>query len=226
MTGRYWGGIDPYDDDASQTMSLGSIFIMDSFTDEIVAEDTGRPEFADDFYEICRKLCIMYNAKVNYENNKKGLFTYFSKMHCLYYLTDTLEFLKDKDEPVGSITTNKTKGTNASLPVNNHARRDIRDWLLKPVTVIEVIDGEEQEVTKPLLATIKNIALLQELSLWNPDGNYDRVSALGMLMLLREDMLRLYGPEGVNTEPQNDEDDLANDEFFTRNFGGNKDDDY
>ena len=68
--------------------------------------------------------------------------------------------------------------------------------------------------------------MLQELSLWNPDGNYDRVSALGMLMLLREDMLRLYGPEGVNTEPQNDEDDLANDEFFTRNFGGNKDDDY
>lgn len=226
MAGRYWGGIDPYDDDASQTMSLGSIFIMDSFTDEIVAEYTGRPEFADDFYEICRKLCIMYNAKVNYENNKKGLFTYFSKMHCLYYLTDTLEFLKDKDEPIGSITTNKTKGTNASLPVNNHARRNIRDWLLKPITVIETIDGEEQEVTKPLLTTIKNIALLQELSLWNPDGNYDRVSALGMLMLLREDMLRLYGPEGVNTETQNDEDDLANDEFFTRNFGGNKDDDY
>lgn len=226
MVGRYWGGIDPYDDDASQTMSLGSIFIMDSFTDEIVAEYTGRPEFADDFYEICRKLCIMYNAKVNYENNKKGLFTYFSKMHCLYYLTDTLEFLKDKDEPIGSITTNKTKGTNASLPVNNHARRNIRDWLLKPVTTIEVIDGEEQEITKPLLFTIKNIALLQELSLWNPDGNYDRVSALGMLMLLREDMLRLYGPEGVNTESQNDEDDLANDEFFTRNFGGNKEDDY
>ena len=225
MSGRYWGGIDPYDDDASQTMSLGSIFIMDSFTDEIVAEYTGRPEFADDFYEICRKLCIMYNAKVNYENNKKGLFTYFSKMHCLYYLTDTLDFLKDKDTPIGSIVTNKTKGTNALASVNNHARRDIRDWLLKPITTIEIIDGEEQEVTKPLLSTIKNIALLQELSLWNPDGNYDRVSALGMLMLLREDMLRLYGPEGVNTNEE-DEEDLANDDFFNRNFINNSEDVY
>ena len=225
MTGRYWGGIDPYDDDASQTMSLGSIFIMDSFTDEIVAEYTGRPEFADDFYEICRKLCIMYNARVNYKNNKKGLFTYFSKMHCLYYLTDTLDFLKDKDTPIGSIVTNKTKGTNALASVNNHARRDIRDWLLKPITTIEIIDGEEQEVTKPLLSTIKNIALLQELSLWNPDGNYDRVSALGMLMLLREDMLRLYGPEGVNTNEE-EEEDLANDDFFNRNFINNSEDVY
>ena len=47
-----------------------------------------------------------------------------------------------------------------------------------------------------------------------------------MLMLLREDMLRMYGPEGVNTKLQNDEHDLANDDFFTRNFGENKEDDY
>jgi hypothetical protein len=87
---------DPYDDDSSNTMSLGSIFILDLWTDKIVAEYTGRPMFADDFYEICRRMCLYYNARLNYENDKKGLFSYFSRHNCVYLLTDTLEFLRDK----------------------------------------------------------------------------------------------------------------------------------
>jgi hypothetical protein len=43
------------------------------------------------------------------------------------------------------------------------------------------------------LSFIKNKALLLELSSWNPVGNFDRVSSLGMLMLYREDKLRLLG---------------------------------
>jgi hypothetical protein len=222
MTGRYIAGIDPYDDDSSNTMSLGSMFVLDIFTDEIVAEYTGRPMFADDFYEVCRLIALYYNAKINYENNKKGLYTYFSKMHCLYLLTDILEFLKDRDTPINNIVTNKTKGTNATLPVNNHARRDIRDWLLKPVTVIESGPEGDVEVVKTMISKIRNIALLQELAQWNPDGNFDRVSAMGMLMLLREDILRLSGPEGVNTTEKDDSEDLANDDFFTRNFADTK----
>lgn len=218
MRDRYLAAADPYDDDSSNTMSLGSIFVLDMFTDEIVAEYTGRPQFADEFYEICRLLLLMYNARCNYENNKKGLFTYFSRMNCLYLLTDTLEMLKDKDDVVGHILTNKQKGTNASQPVNNYGRRLIRDWLLKPIVVHQTVDGEELEVTKPNLTKIKNLALLEELSLWNPDGNYDRVSAMGMLMLLREDRLRLAGPQGVNSD-RVDEDNLANDDFFTKNYG-------
>lgn len=94
---RYICGNDPYDDDSSDTMSLGSMYILDLWTDTIVAEYTGRPVFAEDFYEICRKMCLFYNARMNYENNKKGLFAYFSKMNCLYLLSDTLDFLRDKD---------------------------------------------------------------------------------------------------------------------------------
>ena len=78
-------------------MSLFSIFILDLWTDELVFEYTGRPMFADESYEIARLALIMYNAKCNYENNKKGLFAYFSKHNCLYLLTETLEFLKDKE---------------------------------------------------------------------------------------------------------------------------------
>lgn len=40
---RYILGADPYDDDESNTMSLGSIFVLDLWTDRIVAEYTGRP---------------------------------------------------------------------------------------------------------------------------------------------------------------------------------------
>jgi len=64
---RYIGGIDGYDDDASNTVSLGSIFILDLFTDRIVAEYTGRPKFANDFFEICRRMLLFYNAIGNYE---------------------------------------------------------------------------------------------------------------------------------------------------------------
>lgn len=104
---RYISGNDTYDDDSSETMSLGSIFVLDLWTDKIVAEYTGRPMYADDFYEICRKLCLFYNARMNYENNKKGLFAYFSRMNCLYLLTDTLDFLKDKDMVKGGAYGNK-----------------------------------------------------------------------------------------------------------------------
>lgn len=93
---RYILGCDPYDDDASNTMSLGSVFVLDLWTDKIVAEYTGRPMYAEDFYEICRRLCLFYNGRMNYENNKKGLFSYFSQHNCTYLLTDQLEFLRDK----------------------------------------------------------------------------------------------------------------------------------
>ena len=40
---------------------------------------------------------MFYNARDNYENNKKGLFAYFNRMSSLYLLSDRLEYLKDKE---------------------------------------------------------------------------------------------------------------------------------
>ncbi len=544
FNGRYIASQDPYDDDSAETMSLGSTFILDLWTDKIVAEYTGRPMFADDYYETSRRMCLFYNARMNYENNKKGLFAYFSKMNCLYLLTDVLEFLKDKDmvkgqlygnkahpysekvytpqgikrwedisigdylygtngkvtkvidipfnsstsiykitlkdgrkvrasgnhlwnvidwngynktlttsqlisnyyrdkgkyreykyyipsnkgadfnsikvklppyfmgimlgdgcftnsryhqayftssisdmneyknnipfnyktvddrhhrwlvpnigkilieyglqdskshtkfipidykynsrevrlellqglldtdghvgyggnpeyvtvseqlcsdiievarslgincnkqvhtneygnvykvifytnivlfklprkackqsitktrvyktaivniEYVGEemakcvtvdaldscylvgdfITTHNSKGTNATTPINAYARTLIRNWLLKPVVTVQVVDGEEQEVTVPNLMFIKSKALLQELAQWNPDGNFDRVSSLGMLMLLREDKMITLGGDVSKAIEHNNESDLSNDKFFKKNY--------
>ena len=215
---RYYAGTDPYDDDTSETLSLGSLFILDIWTDEIVLEYTGRPMFADEFYENCRRALLFYNAVCNYENNKKGLFSYFSKTNSLYLLTDTLEFLKDKDMVKGALYGNKTKGTVATQPVNSYARRCIRDWLLKPIEVTKIGDNGETVETIPLLFKICNKALLQELSLWNADGNFDRVSALGMLMLVREDVLRLLGETKPESNVFDDANYLGNDNFFDKNY--------
>lgn len=215
---RYIAGCDPYDDDESNTMSLGSVFVLDLWTDEVVAEYTGRPMFADDFYEICRKLCLFYNARMNYENNKKGLFAYFSRMNCTYLLTEQLEFLKDKDM-VRESYGNKARGTNASVPVNAFAKNLLRAWLLKPVPIIQTVDGEEQEVMVPNLYTLRNRALIKELITYNSEGNFDRISAMGMLMLLREDRMVLYkGEVSKEKEEKARSGYLGNDDYFDRNY--------
>lgn len=221
--GRYIAGCDPYDDDVSDTMSLGAIYVLDLFTDELVCEYVGRPMFAEDFYETVRRILLMYNAELLYENNKKGLFTYFSQHNSLYLLSDVPEYLRDKEIVKGNFFGNKSKGVNASQPVQTYGRRCIRDWLLKPYKVptkVEV-NGHEEEVE----VTINNInrcyyrALMKELAMWNPDGNFDRYDALMMVMLLREGKLMLMGtrsPSEVISEDQSNY--LGNDDFFTRNY--------
>lgn len=215
---RYILGADPYDDDESNTMSLGSIFVLDLWTDRIVAEYTGRPSFADDYYEICRKLCLFYNGRLNYEYNKKGLFSHFSTRNSLYLLTDVLDFLKEKQMMKDGIG-NKSKGTNASPAINAYARSRLRSWLLSPVPVIQTIDGESKEVMVPRLFTVRNRALLKELINYNPEGNFDRISAMGMLMLLREDkMIKYQGNVGRDRQENAENGYDGEDPFFKRNY--------
>lgn len=216
---RYILGCDPYDDDASNTMSLGSVFVLDLWTDRIVAEYTGRPMFAEDFYEICRRLCLYYNGRMNYENNKKGLFSYFSKNNCTYLLTDQLEFLRDKQMIKDIGYGNKAKGTNATLAVNSYAKNLLRAWLLRPTIVIQDVDGEPTEVAIPALFNVRSRALIKELINFNNDGNFDRISAMGMLMLLREDKMITY-QGNISKEKQERESAsyLGNDPFFSRNY--------
>lgn len=215
---RYILGADPYDDDESNTMSLGSIFVLDLWTDRIVAEYTGRPSFADDYYEICRKLCLFYNGRLNYEYNKKGLFSHFSTRNSLYLLTDVLDFLKEKQMMKDGYG-NKSKGTNASPAINAYARSRLRSWLLAPVPIMQTIDGEEKEVMVPRLFTVRNRALLKELINYNSEGNFDRISAMGMLMLLREDrMIRYQGDVSKEKQERANNNYDGNDPFFKINY--------
>lgn len=148
--GRYAAATDPYDSDQSDTMSLGSFFVLDLWTDRIVAEYTGRPQFADDFYEITRRGTMFYNARNMYENNLRGLFAYYSKCNSVYLLAETPQYLKDR-QLVGSTSFgNSAYGIRATPPIINYGFRLIRDWLMKSSTKIEKNEkGEEIEVTVP-----------------------------------------------------------------------------
>ena len=219
-TGRYIAGADPYDDDVSNTMSLGTVFVMDTWTDTIVAEYTGRPTFANDYYEICRKLCLFYKASLMYENNKKGLFGYFSMMNCVYLLADTPEYLKAKQLIKETGYGNKAKGIGISGggTLKGYGYERIQSWLMTPFTTIEKdSEGKEFEVTLPNLYRLKNRALIKELILWNPNINVDRIMALVQLILYREEKMILYNGN-MSSSGQESGSDLANDPFFTQNY--------
>jgi hypothetical protein len=219
--GRYAAATDPYDSDQSDTMSLGSFFVLDLWTDRIVAEYTGRPQFADDFYEITRRGTMFYNARNMYENNLRGLFAYYSKCNSVYLLAETPQYLKDR-QLVGSTSFgNSAYGIRATPPIINYGFRLIRDWLMKSSTKIEKNEkGEEIEVTVPNLFNIRNRALIKELMLWNPVKNFDRVMSLVQLMLYREEKMILF--QGNIQKGEEKHDGMENDDYFTKNYPGKR----
>ena len=172
----YIAGCDPVDDDGLEG-SLQSTFIMNRLTGRIVAEYTARHDTAEQYYENLRKLLLFYNARCNYENNKKGLFQYFHNMNCSYLLAETPKILRDQGMVQTTSTGNKGYGTPANQYVNRWARDLIKKWLMEDAYGAE---------NKQNVHQLRSRVLIEELIRWNEDGNFDRVSALGMLMILKE----------------------------------------
>lgn len=205
--GRYIAGIDPIDADSGT--SLFSIQVMDLFTDRIVAEFSGRPRLAEEAYEISLRLLEFYNAVANYEKNLKGLFSYFDKKNALFRLCDTPQILKDMQMTKDMGYGNTSKGTMANAEVNKWGRKLQADWMN---TSLE----DEENPGKLKLHTLRGLAYIEECIKWNSDGNFDRVSAAGMLFILREDRYKRTQSAIANKDKQIET--LANDKFFNRNF--------
>ena len=200
-------------------MSLTSTFVFDLLTDRIVAEYTGRQEYADDNFEIVRKLCLFYNAKCMYEQNKKGIYSYFKRKGCLTLLAETPEYLKEQNIIKEIGYGNKGVGVNATANVNGFADRLTKEWLIKKQVVLIKEDGQEREVEIPNLFTVKNRAFLQEAAAYNPTANFDRIRAFGMVMIYREAFLILYqGDTSKTIDDTVDSNAPENDEFFTDNY--------
>lgn len=217
---RYILGYDPTNNDQAESHSLASVFVFDLFTDRIVAEFTGRTEFADDMHEIVRKLCLFYNGKVLYESNIKGCYSYMERMHSTYLLADTPQYLRDKQIIKYSGFGSSAKGVAATAPVNNFANRLIKDWFNKLVPIERTDeDGNKEIVQTPSLYLLKTRALIEEAIQFNPEINVDRIRALGMVMLYREEYIILYG-NNLNRESREKvrKDDPSNDPFFKRNY--------
>lgn len=207
---RYIASQDPVDRDVADTVSLSSTFVMDLWTDRIVAEWTGRTQFAEDGYENARLLCMFYNCKLLYENNIAGLYGYFQKMNCLNMLEETPPYLKEKDLVKTLGFGNTAYGVRTTVPIINHGERLIEAWLLAPV---KTVDKNGNAVTLCNINFIKNLALLKELVMYNRLNNFDRVMALVMLMIFREaKMIMYHGDIKQETRPKGSE--AAHDKFF------------
>ena len=186
---RYIAGIDPVDNDYTIGGSLASIFVFDLWTDKIVAEYTGRPVLADTFYETCLRLTEFYNAQANYENNLKGLFSYFSNKNALHLLADSPEILRDMEIVKSVLHGNRSKGTRTTQEVIKLGKTLQRQWMLSLYEIESYNEetGDSDSISVPNLRRIRSIGYIRECIAWNPDINTDRVSAMDMLMILRED---------------------------------------
>ena len=182
--GLYIAGCDPYDHDESFTNSLGSTFIFkrvragEAWNDVIVAEYTGRPDTAEEYYENVRKLLIFYNARLLFENERKGIYPYFTNKHCDYLLADQPD--KIITEVFKDSRVQRRKGCHMTKQIRAYGEGLILEWLM-----------EEYEDGHPNLERIYSEALIEELIENDGVRNVDRVIALCMVMIYREELYQV-----------------------------------
>ena len=183
---------DPYDQDQSGTNSLGSCIIYKRFQnfesnqDIIVAEYTGRPKTAEEFYDNVRKLLKYYNAKAMVENQNTGIFTYFNNKHCSYLLADQPDVIRDI---TNSSKVNRGKGC--------HMTKEIKAWGIDKIKEYLEEDIGNNQLR---LETILSEPLLEELIKYNDKANADRVMALLQIMIYREQMYNIQVKKVEETE--------------------------
>lgn len=205
--GLYILGVDPYDHDQSGTNSLGSTFVykrfqdFENYYDIIVAEYTGRPSTAEEYYENLRKLAVYYNGRIMYENERKGLFPYFTAKHCDYLLADQPDIISDI---VGNTKVQRKKGCHMIKQIKQWGEGLIKDWL-----------NEEQAPGKKNLHNILSEPLLEELISYNDTGNFDRVMALMQVMIYRE---QLYNVKVKEKKKENKNRILFEGPIFTQEW--------
>ena len=212
--GLYIGGCDPYDHDESFTNSLGSTFIFkrvragEAWNDVIVAEYTGRPDTAEEYYENVRKLLMFYNARLLFENERKGIYPYFTNKHCDYLLADQpdkiiTEIFKDSK-------VQRRKGCHMTKQIRAYGEGLILEWLM-----------EEYEEGHPNLERIYSEALIEELIENDGVRNVDRVIALCMVMIYREELyqVKVSAAKEKNKQVELFEMPLFSDKWFAEDNG-------
>lgn len=195
------------DHDQSGTNSLGATFIykrfqkFEEYYDLIVAEYTGRPETAEDYYENVRKLLLYYNARLLYENERKGIFPYFTQKHCDYLLADQPDIINDI---IGNSKVQRRKGIHMNKQIRAYGEGLIKEWL-----------NEEYAPGCKNLTKIFSEPLLEELIQTNGIMNVDRVIALCMVMIYRE---QVFNTTVKKQKEENNKKDLFDKPLFSNSW--------
>lgn len=222
VTDRYIIGCDPVDQENGESASLFSVIVFDRMTNRIVAEYTGRKQSSYENYEIVRLLCFFYDARCLYENNIHGMYNYFKQFNCTYLLYDCPEWLKQTDKVKYNGVGVTMKGVRRTNPVKTVQMKLIHDWLLssEEMNIVDD-DGEEKMVSQPMLYTIDSTALLEELIGYYDQANVDRISALGMVMLIRESYKEM-GVDTVHDDTEREANEFYSSAFFDKMYGKKK----
>lgn len=206
--GLYIGGCDPYDHDDSFTNSLGSTFIFkrvragEAWTDVIVAEYSGRPDTAEEYYENVRKLLTFYNARLLFENERKGIYPYFTNKHCDYLLADQPD--KIISEVFKDSKVQRRKGCHMTKQIRAYGEGLILEWLL-----------DEFEEGHPNVERVYSEPLIEELIENDGVRNVDRVIAMCMVMIYREE---LYQVKVSSAKEQNKQVELFEMPLFSKQW--------
>ena len=199
---------DPYDHDDSFTNSLGSTFIFkrvragEAWTDVIVAEYSGRPDTAEEYYENVRKLLTFYNARLLFENERKGIYPYFTNKHCDYLLADQPD--KIISEVFKDSKVQRRKGCHMTKQIRAYGEGLVLEWLL-----------DEFEEGHPNVERVYSEPLIEELIENDGVRNVDRVIALCMVMIYREE---LYQVKVSSAKEQNKQVELFEMPLFSKQW--------
>ena len=208
----YIASMDSYNQDSSQTTSLGCIYIykrLNSVKGEgtrrvLVAEYLARPTQAfgkHEFYRISALLLQMYNAKCLHENEDHEVTPWFYTNNLEHLLADQPDIIRSIIPGSG---VKRTKGIHADKHLIIAAENKIQRYLYEKLGDIV---NEEGKITGQKLGVsrIPSLALLQELKEYTSltNKNFDRVRTLGWLLLFEEEV--------INLEVKHEEDEgLAN----------------
>lgn len=189
----YYLVVDPfYVDEPEEVTSLGAFYVykkantlFPTENDILVAWYVGRPRRTEIFHKKVFNTARLYNALVQSEilGGGKGLLDYAKEKNLLHYcdVRPTI-FNTDKDEIRQS---QRLYFLNMSTDLKKQALNDLADWLLVERAI--KIEGEKTRYILNL-EMIYDRGLLQELIKFNPKGNFDRISALLVLMVSRREI--------------------------------------
>lgn len=178
----YGLGYDPYAQDQTSGVSIGSIYVMGlsgKHLNQIVCTYNGRPSTAEECDRIFYMLCEYYHAyeRGMFENmhlHTKSNAVKFKATKYLAYQPDLVISQAVKDSKVARIY-----GCHMNVNLRAAGVKLIKEFLMEIVNY----DDEGRKILR--LDTLIDIGLIEELIKYNLKGNFDRVIALMMVLFLK-----------------------------------------
>ena len=183
--------VDPfYAEEAEDTTSLGAVYVykrMNAISptedDMIIAWYVGRPRLLSKFYRQIFDLAEFYNASIQSEiaGGGQGIVSYARENHLLHRIEKEPEMIHNRE--IASKVTNRGYFMNMNKDRKRLGLKYVADWLLEKRSYIDENENEEAGYILNL-HKIYDEGLLEELIKFDEERNFDRVSAMIILVYM------------------------------------------